>query len=93
MTPKNRAIGKAARTKAVINGLERIIQEGIDDAQAEGLPVVVDRLMAAQDAVAVAHARLTAVALALSEAFNDTPEAFSGGSTDDKKDPPEDGNP
>lgn len=82
MTPKNRAIGKAARTKAVINGLERLIQEGIDDAQGVGLPTVVDRLMAAQDAVAVAHLKLNAVAEALSDAFDEDVQAFSGG--DDK---------
>ena len=82
MSPKNRAIGKAARTKAVINGLERLLQEGIEDAQAEGLSLVVDRLMAAQDAVSAAHVKLNAVAEALSAAFDEDVQAFSGG--DDK---------
>lgn len=32
MSPKNRAIGKAALTKAALTTLERLISEGIEDA-------------------------------------------------------------
>ena len=89
MTPKNKAVGKAALAKAALTTLERLIADGIEDAHEEGLPTVADKLTSAQEAVALAHRRLHAVALALSAAFDEQPEAFSGG--DDKPPPsPED---
>lgn len=89
MSPKNRAIGKAALTKAALTTLERLISEGIEDAHEAGIPTVADRLETAQKAVSVAHRKLHDVALALSAAFDEGPEAFSGG--DDKPPPPPEG--
>lgn len=92
MTPRERATGKAALTKAAIRALERLLDDGIEDARDEGIPNVLDKLIIARKAVAVAHRRLEDVALSLADAFGDNPETFSGGSTDDK-DRDDDGNP
>jgi hypothetical protein len=92
MSPKNRAIGKAALTKAALTTLERLNVEALEEL-ADHIPTmpelaaVRDRLLGADAAVAVAHRKYHAVALALSAAFDEGPEAFSGGSADDKEPP------
>lgn len=86
MTNRIKAIGRAALVRAHVTGIERRLQEGLEDAQEVGLPNVVDKIIVAQDAVSAAHEALNAVAHALAAAFNDEPSTFSGG--DDKPELP-----
>lgn len=88
MSNRNKAVIASAIVQASIVGIERRLADGKALAATVGLPGVVDRIEAAEEAVAVAHEALNEVAASLLLALGeqgDTVGTFSGG--DDKPQP------
>lgn len=80
---RTQAIGRAALVRALVNGLERRVADGIDDATNAGATDVADKLSDAQGHIEQAHVALTQAAALIAAHFEEPDVAlFSGG--DDK---------
>jgi len=80
---RTQAIGRAALVRALVNGLERRVQEGIDGASDAGAPAAAAKLTDAQALIEQAHVALTEAAALIAAHFGEADaSAFSGG--DDK---------
>lgn len=87
MISRAKAVGKAAMVRAHLNGAERRLQDGIDEALEAGRQDIADKLSTALALIESAHTKATEAAHLVAAHF-DEPDVtlFSGG--DDKPELP-----